>query len=438
MKPKIVVICSHYLYTPVKDAMERLKPDCELTLTTYDNFKHIPAVYDAFAEEADGFLVSGRMAKSAIEVIDHKIKKPIVSFQIDLQGLYKSILDVLIETNIHDFNRIIMDFMVPFTENCSAAAFLKGTKSSDFIQNINKQIADASAQEVAQIETKMADRIIQLYNNGQMDIVICQYTNVLPTLLEHHVPYLYPFPSDLTLTDLLHDLFVKIEMEKLLANRSTLLYVTPRRSASVSSDNLELLREELRAFFKENLMECMIQKHEHGFYAFTTVQILESITNHYTTCSLSGYLNAKLPFECAVGYGIGNTLADALQNSYHAVREARFAGHSFIKNDFGELIGPLDSENRMVIEQTSNKDTILIARKCKLSTITIQKLISYQKLTGTNKVTCQELSSRFGVTVRNANRILQNLLKGGYANVAYTRTQNSKGRPTKVYELNFQ
>ena len=206
----------------------------------------------------------------------------------------------------------------------------------------------------------------------------------------------------------------------------------------VSSDNLELLREELRAFFKENLMECMIQKHEHGFYAFTTVQILESITNHYTTCSLSGYLNAKLPFECAVGYGIGNTLADALQNSYHAVREARFAGHSFIKNDFGELIGPLDSENRMVIEQTSNKDTILIARKCKLSTITIQKLISYQKLTGTNKVTCQELSSRFGVTVRNANRILQNLLKGGYANVAYTRTQNSKGRPTKVYELNFQ
>lgn len=437
MKPKIVVISSHYLSTPVKEAMERLKPDCELILTTYDNFKHIPTVYDTYAEEADGFLVSGPMAKSAIEVANHKIKKPITSFQIDLEGLYRSILDVLIEKNIYDFNHIIMDFMVPLTEQCNAATFLKSMKSPNFIQDINQYITNISAEEVVQIERETVNRIIQLYEEGQMDIVICQYTNILPALIEHQIPYLYPFPSDLTLTGLIHDLFVKIEMEALLINRSTVLYVIPRRSENESSGNLELLHEKLSAFFKENLIECMIQANEHGFCAFTTVQILESITSHYTACSLSGYLNANLPFECVVGYGIGNTLTEALQNSYHAVREAHFAGHSFIKNDHGELIGPLGSENRMIIEHTSNKDTALIARKCNLSTITIQKLISYQKITGTSKVTCQELASRFGVTVRNANRILQNLLKGGYAHIAYTRTSNSKGRPTKVYELNL-
>ena len=91
-----------------------------------------------------------------------------------------------------------------------------------------------------------------------------------------------------------------------------------------------------------------------------------------------------------------------------------------------------------MIENTFNRKCTYIAKKCKLSTITIQKLMTYQKLTGDNKVTTQELSSRFGVTIRNANRILQNLQKGGCASVVYTRTSNSKGRPTKVYELNFQ
>ena len=40
-------------------------------------------------------------------------------------------------------------------------------------------------------------------------------------------------------------------------------------------------------------------------------------------------------------------------------------------------------------------------------------------------------------TVRNANRILKNLEKGGYAKITCTQTSNIKGRPTKVYELNF-
>lgn len=65
-------------------------------------------------------------------------------------------------------------------------------------------------------------------------------------------------------------------------------------------------------------------------------------------------------------------------------------------------------------------------------------MITYMKMTGTNKVTTQELSSRFGVTVRNANRILSNLEKGAYSKIAYTQTTNSKGRPAKANELNFK
>ena len=437
MSKKIVIISSHYLHTPVKSAFERLKPDCDLIFTTYDSFQNIPSVYDSYAEEADGFLVSGPIAKSAIEVVEHKIHKPVVSFQIDLEGMYKSILDILMEPKNSDMNRIVMDFMVLMDDKNTATDFLKGMTSEQFIPRFSQWTSHLPAEEIACIEDKMVNRLIELYKEGKMDIVICQFTNIIPALIEHNIPYLFPFPSDLNLTSLLHELFAKIEMENLLANRSTLLSVTPRKLDSISPEMMALLRRKIESFLKENLMECLILDNKEGFHIFTTAQVLDSITNHYRTCSLSSYLNESLPFECSVGYGIGNTLSDALKNSTYAIREARFTGHSFIKNAQGDLIGPLDSEKRMVIENTFNRKCTYIAKKCKLSTITIQKLMTYQKLTGDNKVTTQELSSRFGVTIRNANRILQNLQKGGCASVVYTRTSNSKGRPTKVYELNF-
>ena len=48
-----------------------------------------------------------------------------------------------------------------------------------------------------------------------------------------------------------------------------------------------------------------------------------------------------------------------------------------------------------------------------------------------------EKSSLESQPLLNANRILKNLEKGGYAKITCTQTTNIKGRPTKVYELNF-
>lgn len=436
MRPKIVIISSHFLSTFITETARRLNPDCELILTTYDNFKQIPSVYDAYAEQADGFLVSGRVAKSAIEAVPHQIRKPIVSFQVDLEGLYKSILDVIVNDKNQKLDRILMDFMVFLNEKNSAEDFIKSMASHEFIPTLNDRIEHTSAQEMLQVETEMANRILEFYKEGKMDLVICQFTNIIPFLDEHKIPYIYPYPSDLTISTLFHDLCAEIAMDHLLANRSTVIMIEPQKSADITAENLAKIHIALEGFLKEHLINSMIQEHGNGFILFTTVQVLDSITNHYHSCSLSGYLANHLPFSCSVGYGTGNTLNDALQNSTHAIREARFAGHSFIKNNH-DLIGPLNSENRIVIENTSSKNVIRIAKQCSLSTITIQKLISYQKLTGTNKVTTQELAARFGVTVRNANRILQNLEKGNCARIAYTKTSNSKGRPVKVYELIF-
>ena len=48
-----------------------------------------------------------------------------------------------------------------------------------------------------------------------------------------------------------------------------------------------------------------------------------------------------------------------------------------------------------------------------------------------------ELAQRFDITIRNANRILINLVKGGVAVPVYTLSSHSRGRPVQVYALDF-
>ena len=145
----------------------------------------------------------------------------------------------------------------------------------------------------------------------------------------------------------------------------------------------------------------------------------------------------KLDFEVSIGYGIGLNLDMAIKNSHTARREALLSGDSFIFTENGNLIGPLNSKACMVIENHAIYDIGKIAKNSNLSAVTIKRIISIIKVTNSNMVTTQDLSSHLKSTVRNANRILKNLEKGGYAKITCTQTSNVKGRPTKVYELNF-
>ncbi len=115
-------------------------------------------------------------------------------------------------------------------------------------------------------------------------------------------------------------------------------------------------------------------------------------------------------------------------------RKQRFGGTA-IKDEVGNLVGPLGTPQKMVISTTPQPDVGTIARNC--AAMTIQKLITSIQISGSNKTTSHELSRLFDVTIRNANRILSRLEQSGYAKIIYSQTDGTKGRPVKVYELDF-
>ena len=221
------------------------------------------------------------------------------------------------------------------------------------------------------------------------------------------------------------------------SNLPVIINVSPRSSTDNTPENIQKIYVCMEDFFKKNLMNCIPQEVDNHCSALTTVEMLQHITHNNKVCELNEFLTGKLHFECAVGYGIGTNFDNAIRNSVNARKEAVQFGKSFIQNENGDMIGPLGSSDRKVIQNQYVQNLGKIAKQCNLSPVTIKKVLSSTHAAGSNKITTHELAERMGSTVRNANRIIQNLENGGVARLAYTQTTNAKGRPVKVYELDF-
>lgn len=437
VRNKVVVIISHYLYRLTQEALSRLQLDCDVILVTYDNFEQIAQVYDRYAEEADGFLVSGQIAAAAIQMAPHRMLKPILPFQADTAALYKELLLLFLERRDQDTTRVALDFLLPVSGGYTARDFLARPEIESVSADIWSWIRRTGLREIDGVESSIINTLVSLWEQDEIDMVICQYSSIIPALEAHGIPYRFPFLSDYQLGELFRSLEAKIELEKLRANLPALINIAPRHASQMTDERRQALEKWIRQYFKDHLIECVMQENPVYFSTITTIQAVRYFTQNFTVCGLSGYLREKLDFEVAIGYGIGSNVNQALNNARSAVREAIFTGHSFLRDENGNLIGPLGSDRRMFIETQPDRDVGEIAKRCQLSTMTIQKVMTNMKMSGTNKITSQELSERFGVTVRNANRILSSLAEGGFAEIIYSQTTNSKGRPVKVYELDF-
>ena len=67
MRRKIVAITSQYLKEPISQIVSELKLNCDIQVVSYNKFDTISEVYDSYAGDTDGFLISGKIAKAAIE-----------------------------------------------------------------------------------------------------------------------------------------------------------------------------------------------------------------------------------------------------------------------------------------------------------------------------------------------------------------------------------
>lgn len=167
MRRKIVAITSQYLKEPISQIVSELKLNCDIQVVSYNKFDTISEVYDSYAGDTDGFLISGKIAKAAIESTAHAYNRPIVSFEIDIAGLYRALLNLLISNRDLDMDRIILDFLIPIDGGCTATAFLKELDIDTVPPHINNWTKALTRTSISTIENHVLSELIRMWNNNE-------------------------------------------------------------------------------------------------------------------------------------------------------------------------------------------------------------------------------------------------------------------------------
>ena len=151
------------------------------------------------------------------------------------------------------------------------------------------------------------------------------------------------------------------------------------------------------------------------------------------------YLEETLPFHVNIGWGIGTTLYQAKKSAQTANKQAKSIDFpcSYVITANEEVIGPLGYDT--CLHYTNKVDPHLekLSETLGLSILQIQKIIAVASKLQTNELTANDLAYYLGLTLRQANRILNKLEENGAVEITYRKQEKLRGRPKKVYKLNF-
>lgn len=442
MKQKIVIITSKYLHPFVEKAFEDFKEDCTVTIADYTNFDHITDIYRKYEKTADGFMISGTTAMAAIEHHIGEFQKPVISFHADLISFYHALIKLFLERRDLDPTRCIFDFMLPIVKDpehpveATADYLIHEMDLNNLALTMDKWARQSTIGDFSMVEMNIALRTIELWEAGKIDMVLCTYSSTMPLLDEKGVPNYFLYPVKNQLESQIKELLAQIKLEKYRENLPVAIAIADRNKTSGKKSD-DSVQDAVQKVAKALLIDAVFQAESEIYYIYTTHRVAAMLTKNFEVEYLDSALKDDYGISTAIGYGIGNSITEAKKHAENALRESWSSTGSFVMNESNQIIGPLGSSQLPSFQQNLPDDIFQIAEKCKLSTLTIQKLISIVKMNGSYEITTNELANHLGVTVRNANRILRNLENGGAATIAHTRSTASKGRPVKVYRLNL-
>lgn len=420
----------------VRDALSDVDAQCDIQIVEYDNFYHAIELYRQYEEQVDGFMVSGKSVQAAITKAVAEQKKPIVSFEASVVGEYRLLLEEFLKNRKLDTRRVVLDSFLPIYEDASVEYFLYHMEPFKNKDMILKWLDSISLEDIADVDKKVAGMLTKLWDEGKIDMVICHYGSVIPVLEQHKIPYRYSGPSKEDIRQLLSYLLSQLKEKHLHENLTGVLAVS-----GVSENGRDVpgerMKEVLLDIKNDLVLDVVLQEEGGYYYIFTTLKVIEHLTDGFHNCGIRSLLKARYNIDAYIGYGIGYNITAAKGNARDALKEAIFSKGCYAVDEKNNMLGPLGAGNYLGMKVDVSDEVFKTADRCKLSSITIQKLLSIIEMTGSNRITQQNLAKHLGVTSRNAGRILSNLVKGGAASMVYTKSLTSKGRPVKVYELNL-
>lgn len=445
---KIAILATEYLRRYLEDAVETLELGCQTEIFVYYNYVHIVELYRQIEDKFDGFITTGPIPA---QVIKKSISgyKPISFFLCTDSNYYKTFFEVIYKYQDWDFEYGYFDFcdyLCPDHES-SLIPYLKNGNFKEWLDRNNQYMAEMPLEKMQESTKKKLHKHIELWNSGKIKYSLSRMSPIMPEILEAGVNCYYISFSHEDIKNCFKQLTQEILMSQLKDNQPGAIEISlsPISKEDEKDEVLwkefesryEVLEKLLSAFNKTNLCDFIIRETRYGFLVFTNYKTIERLTDGFENCRLRNYFSQNGGFELSVGYGLGTDLLQAEANAIDAARESRIGGNkeSYLIHENRDMIGLYGNTEKLSIQNTITPYMRDISARTGLSTLTVQKLIFALKILGTDEVATPELSRVLHITIRSANRIVSTLVKYNLAKVLYSRQTNTKGRPSKVYQV---
>lgn len=440
MKSHLLIISSVYRSQYLRDMMPAYADQIEYRIVEYHTFTELKNIYDTHEKWADGILTTGIVVETVLRKSVPHIPVPILSLATDNESFYRIPLSLMIENRNLSPDRIVFDVFLNTKPFASVYDILEYENINSMFPDFTRWLTSASLEELYTAEDQAFDIIRQLWEKDKIDMVICRYGNLVPRLKALEIPCVFATSSNEYLQQTLELLMSQITVDKLTAHAPAVISITPSPDSKENWTELldVTLQKEILDFAHKNDIEFLIQKKKNSYLILTEKAILSYLTQDFQKSLLSNYLNEHLDFPLVISYGIGNTLEEAIEHAAMAFRSSKGSGNSYLVNTNNQLIGPLYAERPAITSYMLTPQIQEIARKTSLSASTIHRLNRMILLLGRRDVTSSDLAETFHITTRGANRILQKLEASGLAHTSFHRPQHMKGRPTKVYHIDWE
>lgn len=435
---KIGVIVAKNSLKDIYPVVEKYKEQSEIHFYTYDKTSQIKSLYQKNVLLNDAIVLNW-LAYHALEKLNVHFSKPTYYYVLNERDLYKKLFQISMKYRNLDFSRVFFDYKlignVVVDEDFEEMLQL-------YLKNIESHLINLDMTD--DFYRNLLDNHKLSHQQGKADLSITTFSNIFNDLVDAGIPTELISASMDTITELFEKVMIEVSHQKLL-DRTMVV-------GKVSSDaflvsqlqtnteyNRSLVFTALHDFSRKHHVTMIIQQHTTFFELFISKKELAEITNDFTTDTLAQHLTNTIAFETYVGWGIGNNIDDARKKAYLANHEAHLQKQpSIIVDHSNQMINTSTVLENDVLFVEETPELKRMSEEYEISILLLKKITTVIQKAETNEITSDDIAYHLGITTRSANRMLNELESKGIATYVYTKHEKQRGRPKKVYTIQFE
>ena len=399
-----------------------------ITYLPYSSLEHLEFLYEKNAGQFDAFLFSGSYPYEIVVKKYGSLIKPFAYFNISDRDYYKLIARLAIQQPQLDFSRVYFDrpeIPVDFSSIFDKPGMpLLGTAPIDW--------QGVGASEWYQ---PLREYYSQVWKSGKADLLVTRFGSMEEYFKENRIRHEFLFPSAESMLETFRGLIMQLSATAMHDSAACIGLVCS--ACDLSDTQRNALSVRIQACNKQFGMPFLIYEHGTRYELTTNISVLKEMSQQYTVCPVTTFLESGLDFPICVGWGCANNVIDAHRNAQRAIKEAllRKGSAAFIVTADNVIIGPLSSVRRISYTDSPSQQLSKLSEQLAISPLYLSKIISVLNQKGSDMLSAEELAFYLNVTTRSASRILSKLESGGAATVQYNRQLNLRGRPAKIYKI---